>query len=88
MIKVINEGTLIKVGIDEPQYNIWSGKCWNESREFRYYAVYNLEPEYEWSDEEIAPYYEGNWSSCKDETVEPYIQDLIQANLVENIKED
>ncbi len=87
MIKVINEGTLIKVGIDEPKYNVWSRKCWNESREFRYYAVYKLDPEYEWTDGEIAPYYEGNWSSCKDETVEPYIQDLIQANLVENVKE-
>lgn len=85
MIKVINESTLIKVGIDKPSYNIWSGKCWNESREFRYYAVYNLEFTHKWKDGEIAPYYEGNWSTTKNEIVKPYIDDLIQAGLVEEV---
>ncbi len=85
MIKVIDNSSLIKIGIDNPSYNIWSGKCWNESREIRYYAVYDLDIEHKWTDEETAPYYIGNWSSCNEDLVEPNIKDLIEADLVEKV---
>lgn len=68
----------------ERSYNMWSGKDWMEVGILRLWKCKSVDVKYEWLDGEISPNYERDITN--NEFIENYIQDLIDAVLIE-IKE-
>lgn len=65
----------------ERSYNMWSGKDWMEVGILKLWKCKSIDSKYEWSDGDISPYYERDRTN--NELIENYIQDLIDAGLIE-----
>ena len=92
IVKQVDDKHIIDIGIEEPLINIWTGKDWKDSRILCLHHCKKIEPHCKDKillepDIEEHLYYETDYGTYKCNEIEPFIQDLINDNLVEKLNE-
>ena len=92
IVKQVDNEYIIEIGIEEPSRNIWTGRDWKDSRILSLHHCKILEPNCKNKillEPEIEEhlYYECDFGTYKNSEIEPYIDDLIKADLIEKVKE-
>ena len=92
IVKQVDNEYIIEIGIQEPLINIWTGKDRNDSRILCLYHCKKIEPHCKniiLLEPEIEEhlYYETDYGTYKNSKIKPYIDDLINADLVEKVDE-
>lgn len=92
IVKQVDSEHIIEIGIEEPSINIWTGKDWKDSRILSLHHCKTIEPHCKNKillEPEIEEhlYYETDYGTYSDNAIEPYIDDLIKADLVEKVDE-
>ena len=90
IVKQIDNEYVIEIGIEKPSINIWTGRDWKDSRILSLHHCKILEPQCKNKillEPEIEEhlYYETDYGTYENSKIEPYIDDLIKADLVEKV---
>lgn len=93
IVKQVSDEYIIEIGIEEPSRNIWTNKDWKDSRILSLHHCKILEPHCKNKillEPEIEEhlYYETDYGTYENSKIEPYIDDLIKADLVEKVDDN
>ena len=92
MVKQVDDEYVIHIGIEEPLKNMWTGRDFHDSRILILNHCTLIQPHSKRKiliEPEIQEhlYYEVDYGSYADEKIEPYIQDLFEAGLIEKVED-
>lgn len=92
IVKQVDNEYIIEIGIEEPSRNIWTGKDWKDSRILSLHHCKKIGPHCKSKillDPEIEEhlYYETDFGTYENSKIEPYIDDLIKADMIEKVEE-
>lgn len=92
IVKQVDKDYIIDIGIEEPSRNIWTGRDWKDSRILCLHHCKVIEPHCKRKillepEVEEHLYYETDYGTYNEKEIKKYIDDLIKADLIENVED-